>query len=128
MRRSGSIGLHDTVQIEKADNFTDEEKSDYLKEVISKIVVHQTPDKNGHTLQIYFRQPIVKDDLKYMDENNKKKGYKVINGKKVSRVRVSRNKGGRPKRIQSKKTHMLNLFDSDTLGEVPGLIDIGPFV
>ena len=68
----------------------------------------------------------LEDDLKYMDENNKKKGYKVINGKKVSRIRVSRNKGGRPKKIWSKKPHMLNLFDSDAFGEVTRLINVSP--
>jgi len=52
--------------------------------------------RHKHPLQIYLRKPIVKDDLKYMDE---KKGYKVINGKKISRARVSRNKRGRPKKV-----------------------------
>ena len=111
------------LEIEKTDNFTDEEKSDYLKEVISKIVVHQTPDKNGHTLQIYFRQPIVKDDLKYMDENNRKKGYKVINGKKVSRIRVSRNKGGRPKKNLVEKTpHVEPTRQSQTWSNMWGFL------
>ena len=86
------------IEVEKTSTLNEEEKRDYLVEVISKIVVYQTEDKNGHTLQIHFKQPIVKDGLKYNDAKNKRKGYRLVKGKKVSEVSVKPNRGGRPKK------------------------------
>ncbi len=84
--------------------------SDYLKGVINKIVVSPKMGKGrdkdniqlGHELKIHFRYPIVNDSIEYNDPQNKRKGYKVINGKKIVKDMVETNKGGRPKKKQKK--------------------------
>jgi len=86
------------ISIEKKTTYTEEEKRDYLIQVISKIVVHQTENKEGHILEIFFSQPIVKDRLKYDDPSDKRKGYKVIKGSKNKEVSIKPKKGGRPKK------------------------------
>ena len=86
------------VSIEERTTYTDEEKRDYLIQVISEILVHQTDNKEGHILEIFFSQPIVKDRLKYEDPKNKRKGYKIIKGSKNKEVSIKPNKGGRPKK------------------------------
>ena len=86
------------ISIEEKTTYTEDEKRDYLTQVISKIVVHQTKNKEGHVLEIFFSQPIVKDRLKYDDPSDKGKGYKVIEGSKNTEVSIKQNKGGRPKK------------------------------
>ena len=99
------------ISIEERTTYTEQEKRDYLIQVISNILVHQTENKEGHILEIFFSQPIVKDKLKYNDPNNKRKGYKVINGSKNKEVSIKSKRGGRPK-----KTPLLNSFNSNGLG------------
>ena len=86
------------ISIEERTTYTEQEKRDYLIQVISNILVHQTENKEGHILEIFFSQPIVKDKLKYNDPNNKRKGYKVINGSKNKEVSIKSKRGGRPKK------------------------------
>lgn len=86
------------VSIEERTTYSDEEKRDYLIQVISEILVHQTENREGHILEIFFSQPIVKDRVKYEDPENKGKGYKIIKGSKNKEVSIKPNKGGRPKK------------------------------
>ena len=95
------------VSIEERTTYSDEEKRDYLIQVISEILVHQTENREGHILEIFFSQPIVKDRLKYEDPENKRKGYKIIKGSKNKEVSIKPNKGGRPK-----TPPLLTLLDS----------------
>jgi len=58
----------------------------------------------GHKLVVNFKQPIVDDSIKYEDENNKSKGYNIVNGNKVLDVgNLAILKGGRGK--SAKKKH-----------------------
>ena len=100
------------ISIEKKTTYTEEEKRDYLIQVISKIVVHQTENKEGHILEIFFSQPIVKDRLKYDDPSDKRKGYKVIKGSKNKEVSIKPKKGGRPKKTPPVELiqQLLNVF------------------
>ena len=59
-------------------------------------IMQKTENKEGHILEIFFSQPIVKDRLKYEDPENKRKGYKIIKGSKNKEVSIKSNKGGRP--------------------------------
>jgi len=104
------------LEIEKTEKLNDEEKRDYLTEVISKIEVHQTKDKSGHTLIMHFKQPIVGDGIKYLDEKNKRKGYKLTKGKKVSKLEdlVLTNRG-RPKKKNEKNPSVEPIQQSQTL-------------
>mgnify|MGYP001271839060 FL=1 len=50
----------------------------------------------GHKLVVNFKQPIVDDSIKYEDENNKSKGYNIVNGNKELDVgNLAILKGGR---------------------------------
>ena len=74
---------------EISNNFS-EITSDYLGGVISSIQVKPKFGKNrdnedkqvGHILKINFRYPIVSDSIEYNDDTNKRKGYRIVNGKK----------------------------------------------
>jgi len=95
---------------EISNNFS-EITSDYLGGVISSIQVKPKMGKNrdmedkqiGHNLKINFRYPIVNDSIEYNDEKNKKKGYKVVNGKKSTTETLKINLGGRGKKKDVQK-------------------------
>ena len=78
-----------------------------MRSFIDEIVVTPTFDKNrdgkrvqvGHKLYVNFSQPIVNDEIEYVDDKNKSKGYKLVKGKKKSDIgTVVINKGGRGKK------------------------------
>lgn len=82
---------------------------DLLNGVVSKIVVHPTFGKNregiekqvGHKFDVYFKLPIVGDSIIYKDENDKRKGYELVNGvKSIKDNELPLNVGGRPKKKQ----------------------------
>ena len=90
---------------EISNNFS-EITSDYLGGVISSIQVKPKFGKNrdnedkqvGHILKINFRYPIVNDSIEYNDDTNKRKGYRVVNGKKSTSETLTINTGGRGKK------------------------------
>jgi hypothetical protein len=75
----------------------------FLEEIISDIVVSGTYLKNrdgeikqtGHLLKVKFKLPLFNDKLEWIDEKNKKKGYKIINGKKSLNLNQEISLGGR---------------------------------
>ena len=82
---------------------------DLLNGVVSKIVVHPTFGKNregvdkqvGHKFDVYFKLPIIGDSIIYKDENDKRKGYELVNGvKSIKDNELPLNVGGRPKKKQ----------------------------
>jgi NAD-dependent SIR2 family protein deacetylase len=81
--------------------------TDLLRGMITSIKVHPVNGLNrddvekqvGHKLVINFKQPIVKDSIKYNDKNDKSKGYNLVKGKKrldVGEIKIL--KGGRGKK------------------------------
>lgn len=66
----------------------DTDLKNYIKGLVRNVVVHAHFDMNrnkelvqvGHKFTINFKLDVVKDKLKYVDENNKNLGYKIING------------------------------------------------
>jgi hypothetical protein len=95
---------------EISNNFS-EITTDYLSGVISSIQVKPKLGKNrdnetkqlGHQLKINFRYPIVNDSIEYNDVENKKKGYKVVNGTKSTTKTLEINVGGRGKKKDVQK-------------------------
>lgn len=71
----------------KMDKFTQEEKRDFIKGVVSKIVVSEH-DTQKHRLEFTFLFPYVGDKLVYKDQKNKRKGYTVKRGRKTKSVKV----------------------------------------
>ncbi len=110
------------LKIEKQKSFSEQDKQAYLQEVIDKVVVSQTKNKEGHTLDIRFSQPIVKDRIKYKDESNKRKGYEVLKGKKKQEVFLEHKKG-RPKKKVNKETYLSNSFNSISMNPTGRFID-----
>lgn len=66
-----------------------DKKRDVLKGLLSKIVVHSVHGENrdskqiqiGHKLELQFKLKIVGDDLIWYELKDKKKGYKIRDGK-----------------------------------------------
>ena len=61
-----------------------------LKGVVDKIIVHSdhgeyrnTYKQIGHRLEINYHLKIVDDKLIYEDKNNKKLGYRIVEGKNI---------------------------------------------
>ena len=102
------------LDMDKRESYSFKEKKEYCKQVVDKIVVKQTEDKKGHSLDIKFSQPIVNDRLKYNDPKDKRKGYEVLTGKKNKDVYLE-SVVGRPKKKDLSKTHMSSLFNSNGL-------------
>jgi hypothetical protein len=89
----------------------DNVSTELLEGMIDTIVVSPTFALNrdeiekqvGHKLVVNFKQPIVDDSIKYEDENNKSKGYNIVNGNKeldVGSLEIL--KGGRGKLAKKK--------------------------
>ena len=57
--------------------------------MIEKIHVHYDATTDEHTLKIRFQFPIVGDEYKVIDNNEKTRNYKIIEGDQVKEVRQS---------------------------------------
>lgn len=97
------------LDMEQKQDYSLAEKKGYCNEVVDKIVVTQTEDKAGHTLEIRFNLPIVNDGLNYNNKSNKGKGYQLVEGKKESRVYLE----SRPKKKVTKTNDLSPLLDSN---------------
>ena len=77
--------------------------TEFLEGIISEIIVSGTYSKNrdgivkqiGHQLKIKFKLSLVDDKLEWIDEKNKSKGYKIINGQKTLNLKQEISLGGR---------------------------------
>ena len=58
------------------------EKKTLLFEWMKKVIVIWNPITKEHEFKIKFILPLVEDKLVYIDEKNKSKGYKILDGKK----------------------------------------------
>ena len=76
---------------------TEKKKREWLEGLVQKIIVTPVLGKDrdgkkevqkGHTFTIVFKMKIVGDSLEYLDENNKKLGYDVTNGKQKKKSPV----------------------------------------
>ena len=77
-------------QITNKRELSDEEKKAYLAGLIETISVKYIKAKNEHELTIQFNLPIVKDSVKWNDPENRRKGYKVIKGKRTTTLQVKK--------------------------------------
>lgn len=59
--------------------FTTQERFDFLKGVIDRIIV-KTLDKQSHHLEIRFKIPYVNDQLIWRDPSRKSLGYDLSDG------------------------------------------------
>ena len=77
-------------QITNKRELSNEEKKAYLAGLIETISVKYIKAKNEHELTIQFNLPIVKDSVKWNDPENRRKGYKVIKGKRTTTLQVKK--------------------------------------
>ena len=68
-----------------------EEKQDFLESILENIEV-TTIDSHTHGLKLNFRIPYVDDELIYNDPENKRKGYKIGQGRKDFEMRIDSSK------------------------------------
>ena len=85
------LGKH-YQKMDDLDSLPLKEKRDFIAGLVSEIVVSEV-DKQTHKLDILFKFPYVEDQLVWneFDENGKripKKGYRLVEGKKVKSVTV----------------------------------------
>ena len=71
---------HFGERIIQMNEFSDEEKKQFLDGVIEKITVN-TIDVRNHELKIEFKYPYVDDKFKWRDRTDKSLGYDIENGK-----------------------------------------------
>ncbi|MFZ9075451.1 MAG: recombinase family protein [Flavobacteriaceae bacterium] len=68
-------------RLNKLDDLTPQERQDFVRGVVSEIVVHEL-DNQQHKLEINFLFPYVGDRLVYKDETKKSLGYEIKGGRK----------------------------------------------
>lgn len=69
--------------------YTDEQKKDYLDGIIERIEVRLDQETKDHHLDIIFRLPLVGDGIKYLDKNDKSAGYELVDGQTTKTTTVS---------------------------------------
>ena len=86
-------------KIDENENLTNEEKRDYLSNIIEKISVSYDQKTKHHSIDIQFCLPIVNDSLIFVNENDHREGWSVDEGLNHLSVAQSFNSGrGRPKK------------------------------
>jgi site-specific DNA recombinase len=86
-------------------------KKDFLRGMISKIIVHSEIGLNrsekevqtGHSFDIEFKMKIVKDKLIWNDESDKRKGYNLKDGKNSLKTELIQEVTAKAGRVWSKK-------------------------
>ena len=86
--------------IESKQNITNEEKREFLSQLIDKVLVFYDKDKNEHSLQIEFSVPIVSDQLIYNNPDKRSEGWTIQDGERTHNIdRLPISKGGRPSNL-----------------------------
>jgi hypothetical protein len=88
-------------------------KKDFLRGMISKIIVHSEIGLNrsekevqtGHSFDIEFKMKIVKDKLIWNDESDKRKGYNLKDGKNSLKTELIQEITAKAGRVWSKKSN-----------------------
>ena len=64
------------------DDFSNEDKKEYLDGILERIEVSLDKETNDHHLDLTFSMGLVGDGIEYQDPKNKSAGYEVIEGAK----------------------------------------------
>jgi len=78
---------HFGERVTKMNDFTQEEKKEFLNGVLEKITVN-TLDIQNHELKIEFKYPYVDDTFSWKDVSNKSLGYDISDGRRDLLLRV----------------------------------------
>ena len=62
------------------EDFTNEEKKEYLEGVLNRIEVRLDAETNDHHLDLTFKMGLVGDDIEYENDDDKGAGYTVVEG------------------------------------------------
>ncbi len=91
-------------EIEQKNTLTDEEKKEYLAQIVEEIRVYFDEEANRHNLEIEFKVPIVGDEIIYKDPKRKAKGWTIQRGETVLPVQeLELSNRGRP-RLKKQET------------------------
>jgi DNA invertase Pin-like site-specific DNA recombinase len=77
-------------EVDANDALSDQEKKDYIKGLVDKIVVRFLPGTNEHQIDITFLMPIVGDDFIWNDPKKKSLGIKLIEGQRETTVNIKK--------------------------------------
>jgi hypothetical protein len=86
------------LDVIKKTDLSDEDKKQYLFNLIDEIRVGYDKDSNKHSISIVFKLPIVGDQIRYNDENDHRKGWTVSKGKSKVTLKETLTNVGRPKK------------------------------
>ena len=86
------------LDVIKKSDLSDEDKKLYLTNLIDEIKVRYDKDSNKHSLSIGFKLPIVGDQIKYNDDTDHRKGWKIREGKSKVILKEKLTNVGRPKK------------------------------
>ena len=67
-------------QIGALDEFTNEDKKEYLEGILDRIEVRLDKETNDHELEIIFQIGLVGDGIEYVDADDKSAGYDLVEG------------------------------------------------
>jgi DNA invertase Pin-like site-specific DNA recombinase len=67
-------------QIGALDEFTNEDKKEYLEGILDRIEVRLDKETNDHELEIIFQMGLVGDGIEYVDADDKSAGYDLVEG------------------------------------------------
>lgn len=82
---------HFGERITKMNEFSDQEKHEFMKGVLESITVH-TLDTQTHRLKLEFKIPYIHDSLEWIDKKNKKLGYNLKDGIKKLEMEIDSGK------------------------------------
>lgn len=67
-------------QIGALDEFSNEDKKEYLEGILDRIEVRLDKETNDHELEIIFQMGLVGDGIEYVDADDKSAGYDLVEG------------------------------------------------
>lgn len=80
-------------EIEKTNQFTDDERQKYVAGLVERIDVKWIKESREHELVMHFRLPIVGDGIDWKDPTNKRSGYTLREGVSDVSLTVSKKDG-----------------------------------
>lgn len=112
-------------EIEGVQNFSLEEKQNFLKEYVNRIDVEYSPNIQSHKFHFEFVYPIVQDDIQNKGETNDgKRVYEIVDGSKTSTLIFKPNEGYKKKISIDKERELHKLIGELRLNQYLSLNEV----
>jgi len=93
-------------QILDWNKFSKEELQESINQFVEKVYVRFDKEKKEHIITIRFKIPLVDDKIDYNDQDNKKKSYKVKEGKTDLKGNISIKSPWNTKKLVDNLAHL----------------------